>query len=113
MRQRTNTPSQSGPALTCHNNPAKRHRRDDHNEQASSMICHVRPRQLYADGEEAGGEHDTHDLQGDCIGVVAPRPRVERIGAVGADDNAERRSKHDLVDVQLEPDEGFRPLSTL
>lgn len=74
------------------------------------MVSHVRFGQLHSDREQACGEHDAHDLEGNSVRVVAPRPRVERIGAVGTDDNAERRPEHDLIDVQLGVGEGFQRL---
>lgn len=75
------------------------------------MLGHVRFWQLDADGEEAGGEDDAHDFEGDPVGLCAPGSGIEYLGAVGAHENAEGCSKHDFVYEELECSSKRRSLS--
>ena len=55
--------------FTCTHEPAERHRRDDHDEQALDVLRHVRLRELNANGEEPRSEHDAHDFERESVGI--------------------------------------------
>ena len=68
------------------------------------MVGEVGLRELYANGEEARGEDDAHDFEGDALGrlVRAPGARVEDVGDVRAHEDAKAGSEHDFIDVKLQ-----------
>lgn len=68
------------------------------------MAFHIRLWQFDTDGETLHDQHDARTLERDLVDV-SPFVRIEKIGRVGAEDNATECGNSRFTDVQLLLDE--------
>jgi len=96
---RNDDPEENEP--TSNNNPTKCHSRDDHHEQTLCMFLHVGTWQFDTHRKETSHKDEPQYFKCNFVLITTPGPGIKYIDAVRTNENTERSSKNDFIDVKL------------